>query len=491
MNDEKREDQTPNREGGVSIREILRTIGKRIWYVLGGALLLALAAVLIFMFAINPFMLNDSMSFQIDYPMYSQGKYPDGSVFDYQDIISKKVLVAAKNNPEYKDEFASINVNSVVKNDGILISARRAYDDKEAPYIYTVTLNKAYFKGVNTRNFIKALFDAYKSVIIFNDKVSTNLNFQLDSTIFESASFNDQISLLSDLKNTLLAQYNSWISEYSAGRIVNGKPLSSYRAEIITVFADNIKTPIENILTFKGYEYFNKSVTAEDVKDRVEQLQDELKLDLAILQELKNYYTAESSPSTQANEVSSYVSVAANASASPFAGDDSTTASGGDIVIMPGDSDLSQKMAYYSERAAIIQQQIMRLTDLDFADETTDLDGIDFTVIAKDIKAFGERYLDGQLEALNKKADILKSVITSIYSSDTAVIFSSQKVDSEGDTSLLIVGIGVFIVSFLVFVIMAYSRGKKSAIKQKAATSQTENTEKEAEQTDEEDGKRE
>ena len=465
MNNEKKEG-LPQNEEGLSLREILRIIGKKIWYVLGGTLLVTLAATLIFIFAISPAIRSDSMSFEIDYPKYSEGKYPDGSVIDYHDMISKQVIEAAKSMEGHEKEFASINADNIINNGGITISSEKNLETET--YFYTITLKKSYFKSVDSRRFIEALLEAFKSEIIVNEKVDNSFDFKLNESIFLDASYKDQIALLSDLKNTLLTQYNSWISAYSAGRIVNGKPLSSYRAEVITVFADNVKTPIENILTFKGYEYFNENVTAADVRARVEQLQDELKLDLAILKELKNYYTESSSPA-QASEVAPYdVSFSAKA-ATPFAGtsEEGGGSTGGDIVIMPGDSDLSQKMAYYSERAAIIQQQIIRLTNMEGANETTNLDTINFDKVAQEIQKFGSDYLDRQLTALNQKAEILKSVISAIYAKDTAVIFSSQTVESTGDVSTILVAVGVFIIAFLAFSLMAYMIGKQNIVKQK------------------------
>ena len=470
MSDEKREDQSPNGEGGVSIREIFRVIGKKIWYVLGGSLLITLVAVLIFMFAINPLVQRDRMSFQLSYPQAAYGKYPDGSTFDYQDIVSRRVIEAVKSNPEYEGAFSSIDTNKVLKKDGIAISAQNNADG----LVYTVSLKKVYFRGIDVQDFIEALTETFQSAVMVNDKIVENLDFQLDVAIFEQATFKDQVVLLSEQKAAIVNQYNNWIGEYSAGRIVAGKALSSYRSEAITIFADNIKTSIENTLTLNGYEYFNKSVTAEEVKLRVEKLQDELKLDLAILKELKNYYT-ESSPA-QVNDVTPYAQLSPNNGATPFAGtgEESSGSTGGDIVIMPGDSDLSQKMAYYSERAAILQQQIMRLTNLEFADESTDISSVNFEATAAKIRSFGEKYLDGQLTDMNAKAATLKSVIKAIYTKDTTVIFTSRKVASDGGTSLFIVGAGVFVVAFLVLCMIAYYKGRKRAKRQATVTQPTE-----------------
>lgn len=468
MSEENNQETPKNEESGISLREIFKVIGKKFWYVIGGALLTTLVAVVLFMFAINPFIQSNSMSFQISYPKASSGKYPDGSIFDYQDMISKRVLEAVKSNPEYEGAFSAIDPQKIIKNDGITITVKSTADGN----IYTVSLKRVYFRGIDTQDFIKALTETFQSTVMVHDKISKKLDFQLDTAIFEQATFKDQVVLLSEQKSTIVGQYNSWISEYSAGRVVAGKPLSSYRAESITMFADNIKTSIENTLTLNGYEYFNKSVTAEEVKVRVEQLQDELRLDLAVLAELKKYYT-ESSPS-QANERG--LRRTAKNAASPYAGqlEENPGTTGGDIVIMPGDSDLSQKMAYYSERAAILQQQIMRLTNLEDADETTDISKISFDKTAAEIKEFGEKYLDGQLADMNMKAETLKVVISEIYSTDTTILYESQKVVSSGNISLAIVIVGVFVVAFLVFTTVAYMKSKKTNDKKKSATPQTE-----------------
>ena len=463
MNDEKREVQSPEKGGGTSFREIIQIIGKKIWYALGGALLITVVAVLIFAFAINPFIHINSMSFQLSYPKSGSGKYPDGSVFDYQDIISENVINEVKKN---NDAFSSINVKSAIQNDGISIVATT---DSDGNVVYTISLKELYFKGIDTKDFIEALTKTYQSAVMVNKKIVERLDFKLDVPVFEQATFKDQVVLLSEQKSTIVSQYNSWIGEYSAGRIVANKPLSSYRAEAITVFADNIKTSIENTLTLNGYEYFNKNVTADEVKARVEQLQDELKLDLAILAELKKYYTEMSPAAREARTPYGMRSRASEVYVG--ASDENGGSTGGDIVIMPGDSDLSQKMAYYSERAAILQQQIMRLTNLDSADESTDISAVNFETTANKIKEFGKKYLDSQLQVLNGKAETLKNVIREIYTTDTVIIFQSQKPETDGSVGVLLVGICVFIVAFVVIAAFIYVRNKKSLQAQCAAQS--------------------
>lgn len=448
MNEERKEEQSGNEEGGVAFREICRIIGKKIWYVLAGTVLVTLAAVLIFMFAINPAKQHKSMSFRINYPMSTEGKYPDGSMFDYRAIVSRSVIESAKNNSEYKDEFASVDVNKVIKKEGVTISAERISDDSDAPYIYTVSLKNAYFGGVNAEHFIEALTESFKSFVV--DKAD-NLSYKLDPDTYNRASYKDKLSLLDERKEVLLKQYESWIKEYSAGHKVDGKSLGDRSNQVMTTFADDVRTPIENDLKLKGYEYFNDDVDSDKVDARVEELRNEQKRIDAILNKLK-----------EGNTASAYASSFASAKKS-----DPDNSDGNTIIIMPSEAqpDLSQMIAEYSERSAVIAQQIANLTEKD-NDE-----------IVEDIKKFGAR-LAAQFEALNAEAGILENVIRTIYGRDTLLSLESQKATSEGGTSIVIVAVAVFVVAFLIFAVVAYFAGKKNIKSKKSGSAPKEENEK-------------
>ena len=436
MSEEKREGTPNGEESGISVREIFAIIGKKIWYVLGGSLLITLAAVLIFMLAINPLMESDSMRFRIDYPLYSEGKYPDGSVFDYRSMISREVIEETKKS---NSEFSSINVGSLIKNEGIAISAQKSGETE--PYVYTISLKQSYFKGVDTQDFITALTDTFKSHVIVEQKVNGSFDFKLNPDIFERVSFKEQLELLSEQREIILKQYDSWIKRYSAGRIVKGKPLSAHRAEVTSLLSEDVTTALQKVISVNGYEYFTKSVTADEVEARVESLKAELKLDQAILEKLTQSNAGEA-------QKSSFASYATKG------GGENDSSDG--IVVIPGEQNVSEKLAYYSERVAILELQIAHLTEGSYDD------------MATEIATFGEEYLGGQLDKLNEKAETLKTVISAIYTTDTAVIFESQKVTSDGGVSLVIIGLAVLVVAFLVFAVIAYFSGRKQKNKLKS-----------------------
>ena len=445
MNEIKRE-EVATEEEGISLRDVFKSIGKKIWFVLIGALVVALAAVLVFMFAINPVQKSSSMNFEIDYPMSEDGKYPDGSTFNYRDIISRGVVEDAK----AKDEsFASLDLDKIFEKEGISVSATKQSDDKNAKYTYTVTLKRSYFKGVNAEAFIKALTESFTS---FFEAKANSLSYSIDGTTFENASFKDQLRILDEQKAILTAQYDIWIKEYNAGHVVLGKSLGSHRTDVVTTFADDVRTPISTQLSTRGYEYFNCKTTGEDVKNRVVDLQEERILNEAIIVGLKEAMNG---------GTGSEMKESFSARGSLFAAGDGSETDSSDknnIIIMPNESDLSSKLAYYSERQAILSQQINNLKVNDKTHETMTLE--DYETIAAKIRDYGAETLSKQNREINRRSDILKSVVAAIYKGNTVVIFNSQRLTDNGGTSLAIVGVAVFVAAFAVFAVIAYFVGK-------------------------------
>lgn len=459
MNEEKTENQNDVDEGGVSVREIFGIIGKKIWAVLLGTIVVTLAAVLIFMFALNPARQSKNMSFKIKYPFSSDLKYPDGSMFDYRDIVSEEVIAAAKENPDYKEEFASLDVKKIVKAEAVEIFARQVSEEPEVSYVYTLTLKSNFFGGVNETHFIKALTQAFVSKVIAAK--AADLDYKLDEKVFSEASYKDQLAFLTEQKAIIVNQYGEWIKEYKEGYRVLGKSLGTHRTEVKTVFADKDRDPIENDLTMKGFEYFNGSVEGEEVKSRIKQLVTELKFVQAILEDFGNYNSG----------------VAGYSGISPFADENtgSSDSNGNTTVIVGGNSELMS----YIKRSQTIQQQIAYLTrqctslkDTPAKDITEDaverVPLSEFDGIVNEIKIFNTELLE-QFNLLNESAGTLTDVIHEIYSKDTLVTFESNKANSSGGTSVLIVGVAVFVIAFFVFATIAYFLGKKSAIAKKRA----------------------
>lgn len=415
MNEERKEEQGNSDEGGVSIREIFRIIGKKFWYVLVGTLAVTLAAVLIFMFAINPAKKSKSMDFEINYPASAEEKYPDGSAFNYRDIISRGVVENAKKKDE---KFASIDLDKLYKDkEGITISASRKSENEN--YVYTISLKTSYFSGVDVEEFILQIGESFKDFI---KSKAQDLDFKINS--FEDTSYRNQLDLLKSKKEALVKEYGKWIKKYGEGRIVNGKSFGDLLSDVTTAFDDNAYSFIENTITMSGYEYFNKDVTTKAIQDRIDFLEAEKTLLEKKLDKLNGTTTA-----------SSYAVVKQT----------DEDEEGNTIIIMPSE-DPSQTIA---ERLAEIETQLGVLA----ANETT----------VNKIAQYGENNLTPYFNALNAQAETLKQVISAVYGSDTVLTFDTNNFREEGGTSILTVGVAVFVVAFLVLSVVAYFVGKKGA----------------------------
>ncbi len=473
-------------EGGVSIKDIFRTVGKKIWWVIVGSVILAVAAALIFMFMINPGRKISSKEFRVNFPFSNLGKYSDGSAFNYREIVSEENLQRAIHSNK---AFFELDAEKLVKNEAVSISMEKENTEKDPEYIYTITLKNYYFKDVDTEEFIDAMSQAFASFIA---EKALAMNYKIDDDTFKNASFKDQLALLDQQKEIILSQYNNWISQYNSGYTIDDKKsLGNYRTETMITFADNVRTPIENELKIRGFEYFNADVTGEAVRSYVDQLESQIELNDIIIENLqKALKNSEDNPTNPDDTTRSVTPYAGSSSSSS---EENSESSSGSIIIMPGDSNLSQRLAYYIEQNAIFKQQVKYLRNGKDGESVQDSD---YAAIAEEIKNY-EQKLTKQKDELNKRGDELKSAIATIYRNDTFFKFSTQRASSQGGTSTVLVCLAVFVVSFIVLFVVAYVIGRKEEKKknaQKAVVSdgaeiKTEEQAEEQEHSDEQENK--
>lgn len=78
------------KESGVTFRDIVRMIGKRLWWVLGISIVIAAVAALLTAFVLNVGANTYSVAFMIEYPG-GTSTYPDGTALRYESIIIPKI----------------------------------------------------------------------------------------------------------------------------------------------------------------------------------------------------------------------------------------------------------------------------------------------------------------------------------------------------------------------------------------------------------------
>lgn len=415
-------------EEGITIGELFRLIGKRIWYILGISVLVALLAALVFAFGLNPRSKTYSMGFTISYPSGESMKYPDGSPFYYRAMISSAMMEEAKASDE---RFQSIDVEAILKADDIDIALESQETVNEAWFTgsYTLTVKSSYFeKQTLATDFLRAVANVPVNRV---KKLAGELEFLLDYDIFETASLNDRLELLNDLKKDLLAQYDEWITLYRDNYLIAGKTLKNHKADVNVIYSDNTQKMFANELAKYGY------VKVDEIEQQIGVLTEERTLNERMIAALQK---ALEGPADEAS------ATAFSDPASSGEGTGSEDEPSNPAVSVNNRTEISAQIANLTIRNEQITYQIENLTEANITNFETR------------IKA--------EYDKLTKAAETMKTVSGAIYDQQTTVIFNTSKAVEGGGTSVILAAIAGFVVAFLIAAIVfcivdmpAYKKG--------------------------------
>lgn len=410
-------------ENKMTIGEICRVVAKRIWIVLGASLAAAAIAALCMAFVINPMCTYYTMTFDILYPTSETAKYPDGAPFYDSDMISVAFLTEAK---ESDRRFAGLDLNKMLKEDAISLSVGLTGS-------YTLTVKGSYFSDTETA---EAFIRAVANVPVARIKENANtVDYFVADSVFDAVSFEEQMELLTQQKETLLAKYAEWIALYSETYTVEGKTLLNHRAALTGVYGESTRSAFEEEFETNGYDQINLNsylllvpdvyATREDaiqaaIYARILQLKNEQELNEMIITRLKDLLNGASEGSAD-DSAAAYETYAATLED----GSESTT-----VVVGSSDLTLSQMLAKFEQRQAKIEYQC----------------SVSLTV--KNVQAFADR-LKGQYEMLANAAETLTRVTASIYAQNSSVVFETQKAETEGDKSTIFITVVVFLLVFI------------------------------------------
>lgn len=420
-------------ESGISLADIWRAIKRRIWIVLSIVVVLTLVVSLVFGLAINPRAVEYRLRFHILFPTDS-ARYPDGSPFYDRDIVSASFLEEAKNSDE---DFAGLDINRMIKDGAITLGAEK---QENGDTIYTLTVKAQQFGNPDSaEKFLRAAAQVPVNRIVAN---AQTLNYKLDAEVFENASFEEKIGLLSELKRTLLAACDGWIDLYGATYPVADRTLGNYRSELYVVFGESTKKDLESESERNGYSGLDLS-SHNLLKDAVDArrlvLAEEYKLNERIIAELEK--TA--------------VSYAKSAAVTPQE----------DLRITfdpSGNMDVEEMKAHYKKRNAQIDYQIGVTAE-------GEAEGEQGVLTVANVEKYVAR-LSEQFGQLQTAAETVARVSSSIYAKNTDVGFLMRAAEKEGGINLIIVIVGSLVLSFLVAVVVAVAlESKKKQKTQKAA----------------------
>lgn len=411
---------------GVSFSEIFRILVKRVWYILGATAAFTVIVVLLLHYAINPLISTYTMDFTLIFPTQGDGAYPDGAPFFYQDVISAPFLTDAKNSDP---QFSSLDTDKMLSLDDITIGpAETAPNVPAVTGRYTLSVKGSYFSGSDmAEDYLRAL--ANVPVTKMRD-AAKHVNYATDKDTFQSAPFEEQIKLLSDEKEALLAAYDAWILLYSETytvRITTGensvsfRSLKDFRDSVVVLYGESVQSELNSELDFGGYH-------TGELDGYIAQLKLEYAQNKAVIEEIKSILGGSAQP----------VALAAEG-----------TAGEGGVIVGGGNDTLSQTLAALITRNNRIDHWINVSGKVENP-----------TLTPENVQAFADR-LYAEYEKLNSAAAEMTGVVTAIYAQGMGVQFDAQQVTTEGDVEIYVGAILAFLAGLILCSVIVYAVDKR------------------------------
>lgn len=432
-------------ESGVSFRDIFRIIAKKIWFILGAAALATIVVVLLVRFVIDPHLVTYMMTFEVDYPNRDSLQYPDGTAFNYLDIVSRDMLEGAKaSNPA----FANIDIDYLLQSDALKITAEKEQIRDTGGVINEVYTGKytieANGNGIGDSYFVAAYLRAIGNLIVerINESVvKFDYSSNLDS--YQNAfTYRERIDYLSTQKSYLLNQYDKLISEHGENYEVTlesgqGRTLRSYRAEV-ALLMDNMTTEALNSdLKNNGYlteaQRADQSLIEVTIQGLREEREENRRKIITLKKRLEELYDIYSGSIT-GEIVPQFESFHSQISA------------------------LTTRNVEINVNLVVLYASIGLSYDPDSYNEETGQDAPTEPLEAPrgNQIAFQNR-LQAQFESLTEQTEIYRKIAIQIYEEESYVRFLTMRAESSGGVGILQAAIGTFLVVFLIGCVVVYA----------------------------------
>ena len=267
-------------ESGITFGEICHLVKKRIWWILGISVIVALVASLLFGFVINRGKNDYSVTFMVEFPGVSDRQYPDGTTFNHASMVYAAQLEAAKASNE---SFANIDIDGMSSNGGISISAETTGENNTTVYtgVYTITVSSAYFDSADqASDFLRAVLD--QTIATVNAKIS-GMDFTAGLSGYDSlngyTAYGDRLAILRRQQDYILERYAAVTGDTQSDSDTTtqtqttatygsfqyeGKSISALYAEAQTV--SNLLSDLEKNYETNRFVYLPEDSNAEDYK---------------------------------------------------------------------------------------------------------------------------------------------------------------------------------------------------------------------------------
>ena len=221
MEEEKEQD-------GLTFAGILHAIGKKIWWILGISVVVAIVVALLTVFVSNPKQREYQMSFTLEYPDKKEMKIPGtSSDFRFDSFIYAEKLEAVKQSDE---SFSNIDVDAMTAKGAISI-AEETRDQRTETGIYVIRIKGNYFKNTKqATDFIRALCNYTCDELV---GYAAKMKYGAALASYDSLpTYDAKIQAIERQQKILLSTYDAYMENYGDYVAVNGQLISTYRAEL-------------------------------------------------------------------------------------------------------------------------------------------------------------------------------------------------------------------------------------------------------------------
>lgn len=415
-------------ENGLTLGEIFKVALKRIWWIVGATALALIIVVLVTQLWYNKGAQTYSLQYDIIYPYSDNGKYPDGSDFLSADIISLDTLNAVKQRGEL---FSGLDVEKMVGEDDISIESTSSQG------VHGSFVRSFKFKVVSK------YFKSEKQAVAFMQAVATypidrvneiidGKNYGVYFVAYENAgTYQDKIDALLSQKDYIVTSYEN-LSDYGDAVKVNLARLGNiFTTQEQQLLCDEIST---NLYVLNPERYI---VECEHTMEAIsKQMAENQKIIDALIKARDNEWEgsqlSRAAVQDDASEVDKWNSYDA-------------------------------KIAEYVVKNTELKNQYDEIVSTKEKAKKCLVEGSDEY---KAKKAFDEK-LEGYCNALKEATETLKSVSKKIYSDNSRVIYSGNKVQLDGGIGAVlgavlgaIIGLIVSVVVVLIIDLPKYKRAK-------------------------------
>jgi len=241
-------------EKSVTFMDICHVIKKNLILVLVVTAIITIVGSLLVVFVYNKSKTEYSMNFDMSFLNSDSGQYPNGTTFNYKDCISLSSLNEIKKS---NAEFGSIDVEKMVKEDGISLSAvTEEAKEKGTEGTYTITMKAKYFKDKDqARDFVDEIM--YYAIDKSNQIVAS-LNYSANLTAYDSCqtTFADKLSYLKAQKAYLSSIYEKLIDQVGENYVVIDESLGVYNGYTLK----QLKLKLDSIMTSEEVTYWNNQL---------------------------------------------------------------------------------------------------------------------------------------------------------------------------------------------------------------------------------------